>query len=375
MTEKDIRARIHGALDCKLDDVRANPFLAQRVIETAKGERKMKKKLSLAPLVALLILVFCLIAYAAGNRLGISSYLSEVLNRSVPESAQELITESSVNLETDKAGLSVTETYYDGRMLIFTADVNAKAAKTLLVGQDLLPDDPFGNLTGNRDDSISISRYYAENGYEHALYASVTPADWDSFSDITTDYRLAPDGTMSFLTVLSWDEAKEERSVEFELITEEGGSNLYADFNTVTRDAFMLTVSAADIGYPVYESTEPAVIEGAGIRIERLSITETPWALLYTIDCSVSDSQTFEPHMYGLFLDFIDPDSPAAEVWQMRLKEVAYVNTCCHYNEDGSFIQTGSIALEEMRDIWTLRAYDPFMDGKPTLGTVQISIQ
>ena len=69
----DEKRRMQNTLNQSLSGLKENPFLAQRVIEQAKGETVMKKKISFAFILAM-ILLFLLAAAAIAEVLGINVF-------------------------------------------------------------------------------------------------------------------------------------------------------------------------------------------------------------------------------------------------------------------------------------------------------------
>ena len=53
----DEKRKMQSILNHSLSGLKENPFLAQRVIEQAKGEPEMKKKISFALILAMILLI------------------------------------------------------------------------------------------------------------------------------------------------------------------------------------------------------------------------------------------------------------------------------------------------------------------------------
>lgn len=66
MNDREIRDQIHHAMDTRLSGMTGNPYLAQRILAGAKGGKKVKKKLSVGLVVALVLMLASVTALAVG---------------------------------------------------------------------------------------------------------------------------------------------------------------------------------------------------------------------------------------------------------------------------------------------------------------------
>ena len=119
----DEKRKMQSTLNHSLSGLKENPFLAQRVIEQAKGEPVMKKKISFAFILAM-ILLFLLAAAAIAEVLGINVF--EVFGKTnaryaelAPYTTVENTPEVSVNsVELGQTSAAINSAYYDGTSLI-----------------------------------------------------------------------------------------------------------------------------------------------------------------------------------------------------------------------------------------------------------------
>ena len=119
----DEKRRMQNTLNQSLSGLKENPFLAQRVIEQAKGEPVMKKKISFAFILAM-ILLFLLAAAAIAEVLGINVF--EVFGKTnvryaelAPYTTVENTPEVSMNsVELGQTSAAINSAYYDGTSLI-----------------------------------------------------------------------------------------------------------------------------------------------------------------------------------------------------------------------------------------------------------------
>ena len=119
----DEKRRMQQILNHSLSGLKENPFLAQRIIEQGKGEPEMKKKLSFAFILAMVLLVL-LAAAAIAEVLGISVF--EVFGKTdsryaelAPYTTPESMSEVTMNIvELGETAACINSTYYDGMSLI-----------------------------------------------------------------------------------------------------------------------------------------------------------------------------------------------------------------------------------------------------------------
>ena len=119
----DEKRKMQSTLNHSLSGLKENPFLAQRVIEQAKGEPVMKKKISFAFILAM-ILLFLLAAAAIAEVLGINVF--EVFGKTnvryaelAPYTTVENTPEVSMNsVELGQTSAAINSAYYDGTSLI-----------------------------------------------------------------------------------------------------------------------------------------------------------------------------------------------------------------------------------------------------------------
>ena len=123
MNELRDRKNLRRALDTTLSGLTADPWLAQRVLTKAKGEEKMKKKLSTATVVILAVLALGMAAALAGG-LGILSFRE---NQADNEAFVQSIFTVGQTYEDDDLTLRINDAVFDGTRLALTMDVLPKA--------------------------------------------------------------------------------------------------------------------------------------------------------------------------------------------------------------------------------------------------------
>ena len=119
----DEKRKMQNTLNHSLSGLKENPFLAQRVIEQAKGEPEVKKKISFAFILAM-VLMLLLAAAAIAEVLGINVFelfgkTNERYAELAPYTTLENTPEVSVNSEElGETSAAINSAYYDGTSLI-----------------------------------------------------------------------------------------------------------------------------------------------------------------------------------------------------------------------------------------------------------------
>lgn len=113
MTDEEIRQALHKAMDRRLSGMREDPFLAQRVLAGTKGEKPMKKKLSVSLALALALILMASVALAAG--LGLFDKLAERWEDSRLSELSTISDVIGVTVTTeDGITVEIDQCYYEG---------------------------------------------------------------------------------------------------------------------------------------------------------------------------------------------------------------------------------------------------------------------
>lgn len=122
MTEEPLRKDIHHAMESRLSGVREDPRLAQRVIAASKGEKPVKKKLSVSIVLAVVLILLGSAALAAG--LGLFGTMADRYGRTEQERLTELdqVAERVGAAIVTGDGISVTidQCYYEGNRVFIS---------------------------------------------------------------------------------------------------------------------------------------------------------------------------------------------------------------------------------------------------------------
>ena len=134
MNDQEMKRLLQSAIDHRLSGLKENPFLARRIIAAAKGERPMKKKLSVSLMLVLALTLMMLgLAYAlvqsriAGELYGDTAAPSDVADR---------IQMPDETASSDLGVLVLDELLYDGSALHTAFTLSNPTEETLLYTVD-----------------------------------------------------------------------------------------------------------------------------------------------------------------------------------------------------------------------------------------------
>ena len=160
MNQKITRTEFRESMDRRLSAMKAEPWLAQRIIAAEGGEKTVAKKLSVS-----MILVIALIVILATGALaatlgawGIIDFAGNHYGAYIPPKYEDCIKSENVTAETESLSVNIRESYYDGTLLRVTADVTPKQP-VFLLGEGVYPEDPaFDSLPGLESEEITVAQ-------------------------------------------------------------------------------------------------------------------------------------------------------------------------------------------------------------------------
>ena len=136
MNERMSRQEISEAVDRRLSGLQGDPWLTAKVLSKAEGEKTVKK-LSATAIIVIVLLVLTMAGglAAALQAWGVIDFAGNTWRTYVPENAQESVTREDMSIETDHLVCQIRDSYYDGEILMLTAQVTPKE-KVLLFAED-----------------------------------------------------------------------------------------------------------------------------------------------------------------------------------------------------------------------------------------------
>lgn len=357
MNQDELNRRLHE----EMADVRVSPALRGRTLLALRGkERIMKRKWTVALAAALLAVLLCAAALAAAGRWGMLDFIGRYQHTYIPQDAGDYVQSDVAAFAQDGLAVNVRELYYDGRTARMTVDVSAEDA--LLLGEDTQMDDAWGNLTGQEDDARTVLDVWHARGEARVLRVGLHTADVEQgAADASLDWVLGEDGVLTWYIEQRYDDESPAREVTVKVAAtpyadpEAGEESLDWDRRAVLEKTLTLT---AESGTDVCESAEPAVYADAGVRVDCVRIEVKPQELVATVEFTVIDEAAFAATDGGLWFEFIDPQSGETEFAAQRLTGGLSGSDSVADLGGGRYVQTQTLAKNELRDTYTLRAYN-----------------
>lgn len=359
--------RVSDTMHKGMQGVRLSPELRARTLNAMRGNEErshpVKRKFSVAMACALLGIMLLTAALAVANHKGLLDFIQRD-NQSLPETVSDYVQAKLASGEGDGLHVAVQEAIYDGRRLRMTADLRMDGEKPLLMAMDLKPNDSFSRLGGADGDARTILDAYRAGGYTelYSIAASIGGgAAEPSISSLSGDLVLQEDGTLTCYYEIAFLDDAPQRTITLraearQYRDEDGQLRLSAEPCAAVDVSFTLNASESE---ERYVSAEPVEYADVGVRVDRVVMTVQPLEIDYRIEFSVIDPEKYAALDDGLWFEFIDPDSTAAEPYDQRLKAgVSGYDAANDSDETGVHERTGSLALSERADVYALRAYE-----------------
>lgn len=360
MNQDELNRRLHE----EMTDVRVSPALRGRTLRAMQGKERiiMGRKWTVALAAALLAVLLCAAALAAAGRWGMLDFIGRYQNTYIPQDAGDYVHSDVAAFAQDGLAVNVRELYYDGRTARMTVDVAPADADTLLLGEDTQVDDAWGTLTGQAGDARTVLDVWHERGDARVLRVGLYTADIEQgAADASLDWVLGVDGVLTYYIEQRYDDDRPAREVTLKVTAtpyadpEAGEESLDWDHRAVLEKTLTLT---AESGTDVYESAEPAVYAGAGVRVDCVRIEVKPQELVATVEFTVIDEAAFAATDDGLWFEFIDPQSTETAYAAQRLAGGLSGSDSVADLGGGRYVQTQTLAKNALRDTYTLRGYN-----------------
>lgn len=360
MKQEEMNRRLHE----EMAGVRVSPALRGRTLCALRGKERtiVKRKWTVALATALMAVLLCAAALAAAGRWGMLDFIGRYQNTYIPQDAGDYVQSDVAAFAQDGLTVNVRELYYDGRTARMTVDVTATDADTLLLGEDTQMDDAWGGLTGQESDTRTVLDVWHERGEARVLRVGLHTADIEQgTADASLDWVLGADGVLTYYIEQRYDGDCPAREVTLKVTAtpyadpEAGEESLDWDRRAVLEKTLTLTAAGET---DVYESAEPAVYAGAGVRVDCVRIEVKPQELVATVEFTVTDEAAFAATDDGLWFEFIDPQSAETAYASQRLAGGLSGSGSVADLGGGRYAQTETLAKNELRDTYTLRAYN-----------------
>ena len=375
MTLHDEQKLIQKAMNHSLSGLQEDVWLAQRVHADTKGEKTVKRKMSIVTIMAIVLL--CISATgalaAALNAWGLIDFANHRANTYVPENATAAITQENMRIETDHVICTMQESFYDGKVLYMTARVEPKE-KVLLLNGFSWPTDPLSSLNPSFDTvDMSVGEYALANTDGRMAEVELNTLEGDG-----GNMSLAADGSLILYVECVFVDEQPERNLEMCLsyvplmdiagCTQaelDAGDITWYDIDALECTTFTLPLKAVQMQVTSY--TDTLDFPSVGVQVTNITLRATPLELRYDIQYTVTDADKYNAQENGLWFEFIDPTSDNTILSEQRVADgLSGIGSVVSINgsnkkiaaQGDSFHQEGTIGLNTIGGQYTIRAYN-----------------
>ncbi|MCH5287867.1 MAG: DUF4179 domain-containing protein [Christensenellaceae bacterium] len=300
MTDNEIRQRFHRAVDTTLSGLQGDPLLGQRVILQArqKEEPKMKKKLSIGFAIVLALVLMSVTAVAAAGLWGVLDFMNQYGKTVLDGAADTVQTDiPQQGGQTAWANFTLREAVCDGWVAYLIFDVTPANEQTLLVFEDVMPDDSVRYLSSEYPEDMTIAQLAEEKGYTSIVRVNISEAPTETrLQCLSKDEKMTETGMT--LIVSGPYQGGETSDVALRCIA--------APFEGET-DAAILTATLP-VNAPLWTtaSSGPVDYPQAGVRIDSVTLTGTVMGVYAEAMFTVTDQAIYDSYEGGFWLDFAD---------------------------------------------------------------------
>ncbi|HWR21985.1 MAG TPA: hypothetical protein VN366_00780 [Feifaniaceae bacterium] len=316
----------------------------------------IKRSRRRAVLIAACILLLATTAYAAAVRFGVASFF-ERRGKQLPDNAAGMV-ETAVPQQTPGNALvtfSVREAVYSGEQFYAVLEARpTKADDYLLLCMDTMPDDPAGNM-GIPDTNATLEELAAQQG-KALLRVGADIYLGERYVMETADYLTEADGTVVMMLsgTGAGNAGKQQFTCKTSVIPYDAQGGMLLDDEQ--KNSFPFTLEAASLSDPIiYRQKHPAVVEGAGVTVERVEWKETALEIYAELYFKIDPSATAEQRALAsdqLWFEYLDANGS-------RLADGLTGIGSIEQTEDGGFVQKTSLAaMDTLPASITVRAYD-----------------
>ena len=137
MTEKEVQEKIVRTVDTCFSDLHGDPWLAQRIRNSAEREIKVKKKLSLGLVLAIVLILATVVAAIAATQLGWVDFFGKGYGITVPKAAQEALNATiPLKFTVGPMTFSFNQLLTDKRIAMSSASVHTTDGSEVLYADD-----------------------------------------------------------------------------------------------------------------------------------------------------------------------------------------------------------------------------------------------
>lgn len=363
--------QVTNAMREAMHSVHVSPRLRARTLYAMRGKQErsyqMKRKISVVMACALIGVMLVTVALAVANHTGVLDFIKRY-DVTLPENVTDYVQTDVASAESDGLHAAVREAIYDGLRLRMVVDLRMNGEKPLLTAMDCALNDPwtFLNRTAANTEALTVLDAYRVDGYTELYYLSTSISDGaeeDTMNSYSGDFTLQEDGTLTCYYEICFMDDLPQRSFTFsstaiQYVEKDGTMQLDRD-HPIAKVDVSFDLTATEIAEERYVSDAPVEYESIGVRVDQVVMTVKPLEIDYVISYTITDPEKYAVTDEGLWFEFIDPNSTEAEPSAQRLKAgVTAMDTAGNQDLTKVQEQDGSLALSELRDTYTMRAYE-----------------
>lgn len=384
------REKMHKAIDSTLSGLQGDPWLFQRISSRAsEGEIIVKKKISVGLVLAIVLLLAAVTAFAITNGFGLLDFWKNSWgDAEIPADAEKYIEHDTVVDETEHFTVCFRESSYDGKTCHVVYDVIPKS-KDLFLFEGYLDENWYGMTHLNPDrekmkeDGRTILDRWNEGGFTSGWIIDTDAGsdDEDIGEYSSTGVLNEETGVYTGQITVPLKTLKEERTIWFSVrmlpltdMQDENSFDYDHEENAYMERNFHAAVSGEEV---ILINKSPVHFSAIGVQVDQIRLMVLPQEIQYQIDYSVTDSALFHSlfdehpdaehtvtvHPSFRFIE-ADPESGKTAILPRGVTE-----NYTGYDIDekrGQFRQTGSLGRTYIADTYTLGAYRAVYVNSPT---------
>ena len=349
MSQKITRTEFRESMDRRLSAMKAEPWLAQRIIAAEGGEKPVAKKLSASMiLVIALIVIMATGALAALGSWGIIDFAANHYGAYIPPKYEDCIKSENITAETESPHDPVCD-YIPGieseEMTLAEAArdrFNGRMAEIVMYSEEC--EEGGGDCRLNADNSATL---YIEESFD----------DEQKDRDITLHLSYIPISDQPA-------ESENDEAAGEDEEDGEGEETIPYDFSRKETLDIPMTFHAAET--KTYVCDRPMDFPSVGVQVTKVTMTATPLEIRCWVDYAITDLEKFEAQEGGLWFEFINPESTASEPYEQRVSDGLTGSGSAGRldrqwdlpDEVGTvYRQRDTIGLDALSNEYTLRAY------------------
>lgn len=279
-------------------------------IQTNMQRKPVKKTgFRMVAVIAIVCILSCGTVLAFTNTWGILDFLSERRNgaKVLPEAAEMVQKDiSQKGNQTEFAAFVVREAVFDGKNIFIVVDAKPSSPEYLLLGPDVYPSDPIGNMGPLFSGKTGTIADYARENNKEMINTSVGIDG----ANCSIDYLLEDDGTLVYMISGNYSGSSAQSEIEMTCVAvpfvNRGGKDVRDMSNKKETTLSVILENSGTKG--AVTSTVPVVYSDCGVRVDKITLTGSAMAIYADIEFTVIDKEKYAKADGGFWFEFVDED-------------------------------------------------------------------